>query len=225
MKKNQMVISSLFLVIFVIIFSHASYAEPTNIALLKEEIEAYHDSGNYKKELSDVITQARAFVIQRIERNKQATQPDKLAIILDIDETSLSNYKYIIQRGFSPTKEQLHQEVLSADAPPIKPMLSFYNDVYKQGVAVFFVTGRRESERLATKKNLKRAGYHHWRAMYLKPEQYDQPSVVPFKSETRAVISKLGYTIIASIGDQYSDLKGGYAEKSFKLPNPYYHIP
>jgi HAD superfamily, subfamily IIIB (Acid phosphatase) len=29
-----------------------------------------------------------------------------------------------------------------------------------------------------------------------------------------------GYTIILSVGDQESDLKGGYAERVFKLPNP-----
>jgi len=48
--------------------------------------------------------------------------------------------------------------------------------------------------------------------------------LVTFKSEARAAITKQGYTIIASIGDQYSDLKGGYAEKTFKLPNPYYYL-
>jgi len=34
-----------------------------------------------------------------------------------------------------------------------------------------------------------------------------------------------GYTIIANIGDQYSDLVGGYAEGEFKLPDPMYYIP
>ena len=32
-------------------------------------------------------------------------------------------------------------------------------------------------------------------------------------------------TIIASVGDQWSDLDGGYAERVFKLPNPFYFIP
>jgi hypothetical protein len=34
-----------------------------------------------------------------------------------------------------------------------------------------------------------------------------------------------GYTILLSMGDQRSDLEGGYAERTFKLPNPYYWIP
>ena len=34
-----------------------------------------------------------------------------------------------------------------------------------------------------------------------------------------------GFTIILSVGDQESDLKGGYAERTFKLPNPVYYLP
>jgi len=34
-----------------------------------------------------------------------------------------------------------------------------------------------------------------------------------------------GYDILLTIGDQYSDLKGGYADKGFKLPNPMYYLP
>jgi len=34
-----------------------------------------------------------------------------------------------------------------------------------------------------------------------------------------------GYTIIVNIGDQMSDLDGGFAERTYKLPNPFYFIP
>ena len=34
-----------------------------------------------------------------------------------------------------------------------------------------------------------------------------------------------GYTILLSLGDQESDLTGGYAERTFKLPNPVYYLP
>jgi len=32
-------------------------------------------------------------------------------------------------------------------------------------------------------------------------------------------------TIIVNAGDQESDLAGGYAERAYKLPNPFYYIP
>jgi HAD superfamily, subfamily IIIB (Acid phosphatase) len=38
----------------------------------------------------------------------------------------------------------------------------------------------------------------------------------------RRKLTAEGYIIIANIGDQDSDLTGGYAERIFKLPNPFY---
>jgi HAD superfamily, subfamily IIIB (Acid phosphatase) len=46
-----------------------------------------------------------------------------------------------------------------------------------------------------------------------------------FKAPLRAKIAAMGYTIIANVGDQFSDLEGGFAERTFKLPNSFYYIP
>ena len=45
------------------------------------------------------------------------------------------------------------------------------------------------------------------------------------KSGTRAYIESLGFKIVANFGDQFSDLLGGYAVKTFKMPNPNYYLP
>ena len=50
-------------------------------------------------------------------------------------------------------------------------------------------------------------------------------STIQYKSATRAYIESLGYDIVADFGDQYSDLVGGYADRTFKLPNPSYYLP
>jgi hypothetical protein len=34
-----------------------------------------------------------------------------------------------------------------------------------------------------------------------------------------------GYTILLSLEDQQSDLDGGHAERTFKLPDPAYFLP
>ena len=201
------------------------YAEPANLGKIKLEVQAYQNSGAYDQDLTQAIASAHTFIIDKARANKQKTHPDKLAVVLDIDETSLSNYKYMVAFGFSGTHQQWHQAIMAADAPVIKPMLSLYQDAVKKGVTVFFVTGRRETERAATTKNLNEAGYKGWQELYLRPNDYNQPSVIPYKVQARADIAKKGYTIIASIGDQVSDLKGGYAEKTFKLPNPFYYLP
>ncbi len=45
------------------------------------------------------------------------------------------------------------------------------------------------------------------------------------KAAERADIERQGYKIITAIGDQLSDMTGGYVEMGFKLPNPMYFIP
>ncbi len=48
---------------------------------------------------------------------------------------------------------------------------------------------------------------------------------IPYKAGTRAYIESMGYDIVADFGDQYSDLLGGYTDKTFKMPNPNYYLP
>ena len=48
---------------------------------------------------------------------------------------------------------------------------------------------------------------------------------IQYKSGTRAYIESQGYTIVADFGDQFSDLEGGFAQKTFKMPNPNYYLP
>ena len=48
---------------------------------------------------------------------------------------------------------------------------------------------------------------------------------IQYKSGTRAYIESQGYEIVANFGDQWSDLLGGFADKTFKMPNPNYYLP
>jgi predicted secreted acid phosphatase len=204
-------------------FFSTVFAEPLNLGLLRKEIQEYHDSGSYEKELSDVILKAQQYIVS--QANDPTASKKKLAVVLDIDETSLTNYDRMAKLGFAANFKQLQQAILAADAPAIKPTLVLYNEALKLGMSVFFVTGRDESLLEATKTNLQNAGYKNWSGLYLRPTNYAEPSIVDFKAQTRAMISKKGYTIIATIGDQYSDLLGGYAKKEYKLPNPFYFLP
>jgi predicted secreted acid phosphatase len=89
---------------------------------------------------------------------------------------------------------------------------------------VFFLTGRPERFRAATEANLKAAGYE-WTAVLLKPNDLVTKSAVEFKAAERRKLVEQGYVIAVNIGDQTSDLDGGHAERTFKLPNPFYFVP
>ena len=208
-----------------LVLSAPSFSEEPNLGLLKKEVIRYHDSGLYQKELVQTIAVARQYIKTQAQANQKKTIKSKLALVLDIDETSLSNYQKMFKRDFVGSRKQIHEEIQAANSPAIKPMLSLYHDALNQGIKVFFVTGRTESERKATQINLVKAGYKEWSGLYLRPKNYSNQSIIPYKAKTRANIVKQGYTIIASIGDQYSDIIGGYVRKGFKLPNPFYYLP
>ena len=46
-----------------------------------------------------------------------------------------------------------------------------------------------------------------------------------YKSLTRQHVQSLGYDIVANLGDQFSDLDGGFSDRTFKIPNPMYFLP
>ncbi len=93
-------------------------------------------------------------------------------------------------------------------------------------VAVFFITGRPESQRAATERNLAAAGYRGYARLAMVPEGAHFTSAAEFKAPVRAAIEGEGYTIVANVGDQPSDLEGGHAPAcAFLLPNPFYRVP
>jgi hypothetical protein len=199
-----------------------------NIDMHKDQLLAYH-AGNYSADMTLVIADAGAYVAKRSEEVKWP------AVVLDIDETSLSNWENIKLNNFGfikggPCSEQADMACGFDDwiekgiAPAIEPTLKFFKSVRAKNIAVFFITGRRDRQRKATLWNMDREGFQGWAGLATRPDGDSNSSIVPFKSGERAKIAAAGYSIIATIGDQQSDIAGGFAECGFKLPNPFYFI-
>lgn len=202
-------------------------AEPPNLDVVKKELIRYHDSGEYYRDIASVQQQAIVYLLQRIDENNAlpTARQKKLAIVLDIDETSLSNYRDMLAMNFGGTWAQKTAAQAQALDPAIPPTLALYKLASSKGVAVFFVTGRSQTQNTPTIKNLQAAGYNNWAGLIMRPNDYQATSVIPYKSGARQKIKDAGYDIVLDIGDQESDLKGGYADETFKVPNPYYFIP
>ncbi|MDF1757409.1 MAG: HAD family acid phosphatase [Legionellaceae bacterium] len=224
MNKIRVIANVSLIVLCAGLLSTKSFAEPVNLHAVKKELKSYHDSGNYLKEITKVANEADKYITQQANLNKKSQRPKKLGIVLDVDETSLSYYKHLIKHHYCYDPIASRDEILTANAPPIKPILTLYQNAIKNNVAVFFVTARKSYAQQATMRNLKVAGYNKWTGLYTRPSSYKKGSIQAFKAQTRAMLEEKGYTIIASIGDQDSDLNGGHAKRTFKLPNPYYHI-
>lgn len=203
--------------------SNVMAVEPQNIAVVKKALVEYHDSGAYNKDINAVMNNALHYLKQRVAANKTAQK--KLAIVLDIDETSLSNYSDMVELNFGGTLEQITLAEDKGSDPAIDATLKLYQYAKANKVAVFFITGRHENEREVTAQNLKAAGYENWDGLILRDGEFTKSPAAVYKTAMRKKLTGEGYDIVLNIGDQRSDLEGGYADKTFKLPNPYYFIP
>jgi predicted secreted acid phosphatase len=204
--------------------------EPANVGDLKTEAVEYYDSGAYFTDLQLAAAPALAWI------NAEAPVVDRPAVVFDIDDTALSNWEAIEANDFgrvidgpcvAPPKGPCGWRAwdMRAQATVIQPTKDVFTAATDRGAAVFFITGRDESQRTATERNLANAGYLGYAELIMEPigAQYD--SAANFKAPQRAHIEARGYTIIANIGDQPSDLDGGFAERTYLLPNPFYRIP
>lgn len=195
----------------------------------QNRIERYIASGQYDRELAAVVARARTFMERR------APAVSKPAIVLDIDETSLSNWPAYRVNGWSritpgacdlergPCGIRAWQAMARSKA--LAPTLELATRADAMGVAVFFITGRPAELREATERNLRQEGYRPAGVILLPEGVPAAKSAVDFKAPERRKIMEQGYTIVLSMGDQQSDLDGGYAERTFKLPNPVYFLP
>jgi acid phosphatase len=103
-------------------------------------------------------------------------------------------------------------------------VLAIHRAAREHGVAVFFLSGRKEFTRKATARNLEATGFGGFEALVLKADDSTEPTS-EFKARERAKFAAAGWTIIASVGDQKSDIEGGNTGRTFKVPNPAYFIP
>lgn len=204
--------------------------QPANVGDARTAALAYRNSGAYDRDVAEIAAQAGRWLAGR------AAGVARPALVLDIDETALSNWEVILRDDFGrpiagpcdpagkgpcgwAAWDQLGRD------PAIGPTLALFRQARAADVAVFFITGRPESQRAATERNLAAAGYRGYTRLAMVPEGAHFTSAAEFKAPVRAAIEGEGYTIVANVGDQPSDLEGGHAQRAFLLPNPFYRVP
>lgn len=145
------------------------------------------------------------------------------AVVLDLDETLMDNRAYyLVYENYSD--RDWADWVHMGQAPAIPETLTFVQWLRGNGYKIYFISGRKESWRVDTEKNLRDMGVPAWDGLFMKPDDYNRDSAADFKTAARQAIQAKGETVVLSIGDQQSDLKGGYGQ-GFLLPNPIYFIP
>ena len=218
-----------------------------------------------------------------------ANEQDR-ALVLDVDDTTLTTWNYELYSNWDfngATNAQfvgLTGATWTGNMFPATPgMVALVNHANALGYAIFWITGRGDSQHQATIANLvndEAAGLPPINTVtlsgktidevdanyvmptpidtghglsgqpnfddglftkpaigsypaYLDEPQFCGPQIaaakscptIQYKSGTRAYIESQGYHVVADIGDQFSDLLGGYAQRTFKMPNPNYYLP
>ncbi|MEV3988802.1 HAD family acid phosphatase [Streptomyces sp. NPDC049837] len=157
------------------------------------------DYATWQRDVAAALSQARPYIEQRTA----SPSGQRLAVVLDIDNTSLeTDFHYFWEY---PT-------------PAVRPVLDLVRYADSRGVDVFFVTARPGILHAPTAYNLRAVGYPV-DGLYVRdlPDLFDEVSA--YKTAKRTEIEAKGYTIIANIGNRPTDLVGGHAEKTFKLPD------
>jgi predicted secreted acid phosphatase len=239
---------------------------------------ALNQTSNYANEARSVASSGE----QWLKKNRKVANR---AIVLDVDDTTLTTWNYELYSNwdFNPTTNAqfvgLTGSTFTGNAFPATPgMIDLVNQAKGYGYAIFWITGRGDSQHAATIANLQNdtaaglsnidnvtisgktipevdANYQAPTPIdtghggftdglftkpaigsypaYLNKPEFCGPAItagascatIPYKSGTRAYIESQGYDIVGDFGDQFSDLLGGFADKTFKMPNPNYYLP
>lgn len=157
------------------------------------------DYATWQRDVTAALATARPYVEQRTA----GASGERLAMVLDIDNTSLETDFHYFWEYPTPAVAQVLDLVRYADS---------------RGVDIFFVTARPDIIGSLTSYNLKKAGFPV-DGLYVRslPDLFDEVSA--YKTGKRKEIEAKGYTIIANVGNRPSDLSGGHAERTFKLPD------
>jgi len=237
-----------------------------------------NQTSNYANEARSVAAKGQSW----LKKNRKVTNR---AIVLDVDDTTLTTWNYELYSNWdfnATTNAQfvgLTGSTFTGNAfPPTPGMIDLVNQAKGYGYAIFWITGRGDSQHAATIANLQNdsaAGFSpidtvtisgktipevdaNYQAptpidighggftdglftkpsigsypAYLNQPQFCGPNItagtscptIQYKSGTRAYLESQGYDIVADFGDQFSDLLGGFADKTFKMPNPNYYLP
>jgi predicted secreted acid phosphatase len=242
-----------------------------------------NEDSNYAREARSVARDG----LQVIENKARKKSSGRKAIVLDVDDTTLTTWNYELYSNwdFNPATNAsfvgLTGTTFTGNMFPATPgMLDTVGAAKSLGYAIFFVTGRGDSQHAATIANLVNdtaAGFADITSVNLSgktvpeidagypaptpidtghggfadglftkppvgsyPAYLDKPEfcgpfihaspaascpTIQYKSGTRAYIESQDYDIVANFGDQFSDLEGGFATRTFKMPNPNYYLP
>jgi predicted secreted acid phosphatase len=193
----------------------AALAATTRTAATPAQLRAGHAA--YEKSIATGWTKATKLLDAQL-----AKHPKKPTVVLDIDETTMSNWSCLDAAGFDLSG--LVTCVVQSRSAAFPGAKAFIKHARARKVAIAFITGAPQAACALRQRNLIAQGIRKPFTLTCRPASDTSDSIVPYKSGARKALVKKGATIVLDVGDQRSDLAGGAARKTYKLPNPIYTI-
>ncbi|GAA4698085.1 HAD family acid phosphatase [Nocardioides conyzicola] len=229
----------------------ASGADIPNIDSVKSTIRTYYnaakDAGTglwvSNKTTSPYITELGG-IQQGILADLPATAPADSAVVFDVDATLLSDFDFEEATHYNYDSTVADQWVADHRYPAVAGMPALVRTLEARGYDVYGVTGRPFAQEDDTVANLTEQGYTTAGStpifdnanLFTKEDPAvgtvdcttdGNPascSTVERKAAARSHIESGGDNIVLNVGDQWSDLMGGFAVDTVKLPNPTYFL-
>ena len=191
--------------------------DPINLSTARKQVKDYYESGKYDEELNSIIERA-------IDEFERITIKENSVVLIDVDETALSNYDVSKKMGYGYVFEIVREWEMEGIAPAIPQVKDLYDYLIDRGAKVIFLTGRRNKVYEATYNNLKEQGYTLFDTLITRSDNEYKVPALDYKNSKRVELTEKGYAIIGTVGDQWSDLEGQFHGVQIKIPNYLYLI-
>lgn len=199
-----------------------------------DSIRWVRDAAEYRAALLQTYRQA----LQRVEGAAAARRPGSWAVVLDADETVISNLTYQVERarqGLSFTPDSWHAWVMREEATPLPGAAAFLTRVRELGGRIAIVTNRRAAECDATVAVFRKHTLPH-DVVLCRPDEGPSDKNPRFAAVARgdAIPGQGPLEVIAFVGDNILDFPGlsqaardeaalaAFGNRYFLVPNPMY---
>ena len=206
-------------------------AETYNVgSYMAPVVEEYYTGDAITQDRADVALAAWRFVRDwtrdRCGSTPAAVKACKAAVVFDVDETLLNSYTYSLaqdpQFSFDPTTWTEYVDACGyAGIPQTRDL---FNRFKKLGLHVSLVSAGNRDTKQAMVKCLHQRGISGWDNYIMKGSASADLTDGQYKAQARKSLERSGLTIVASIGDQVSDMSFGHLRRGFLLPNTMYYI-
>ena len=189
--------------------------KPVNLSVARESVKEFYESGKFDEELDNVIREAK-------DKFSKVEFTENSVVIFDVDETALNNYEVSKKMGYGYVYEMVYEWTQDAKVPAFPQVKELYDYLLSKGSKIIFLTARGYDEYDATYENLITQGYAQFDTLITKNKNEHEMKSLEFKRSKRIELTKMGYEIIGTVGDQWSDLEGPNHGIQVKIPNYLY---